>query len=109
MDCNGEYSLVITTCADKITAKQLAAAIVQRRLAACVQLFPIESIYVWNGEVCNDNEAVLFIKTKTNLFENLAAAIRENHSYDVPEIIRLPIDGGLPEYLRWIDGTIHNS
>jgi len=109
MAINDGYSLVITTCADRESAKRLADLIVGQRLAACVQLFPIESVYVWNGEVCHQNETVMFIKTRAALSEKLAAAIRENHSYEVPEIIELPIIGGLPEYLRWIDETIHNS
>jgi len=108
MACNGEYSLVITTCADKESAKRLADLIIQRRLAACVQLFPVESVYVWNGSVCNENETLLIIKTKSTVFDKLTAAIRENHSYEVPEIIRLPITGGLPEYLGWIDETIQD-
>jgi len=98
--------MVITTCADKDSAKSLANIIVQQRLAACAQLVPIESVYVWDGKVCNENEVLLFIKTKTALYDKLAAAIVEHHEYEVPEIIRLPIVGGLPEYLSWIDETV---
>jgi periplasmic divalent cation tolerance protein len=98
-----EYSMVITTCGDKESAKRLAEVLIGERLAACVQMFPVESIYFWQGEVCNDNEIVLFIKSRAALFEKLSVKIRENHSYEVPEIIQLPIVDGLPEYLRWID------
>ena len=108
MACNGEYTMVITTCADKASAKQLANIIVQQRLAACAQLIPIESVYVWEGEVCSEDETILLIKTKTALFDKLSAAIIENHSYEVPEIIKLPITGGHPDYLSWIDETIGN-
>jgi len=103
---NGVYAMVITTCANIKSAKLLAEIIVQERLAACVQLIPIESVYVWDGKVCNENETLMFIKTKAVLFDKLSSVIRENHPYDLPEIIRLPIDGGLPEYLNWIGETV---
>ena len=103
---NGDYSMVITTCADRESAKRLASAVVSSRLAACAQLIPIESIYVWSGEVCNEEETMLVMKTKTALFDKLSAEIKSNHGYEVPQIIRIPITGGLPEYLNWIDETI---
>ena len=106
MACNGEYSVVITTCADRELARRLADHLVRGRLAACVQLFPIESIYTWKGEVCDGNEVLLLIKTRSVLYEKLVSAIRKNHSYDIPEIIKLPITGGLPEYLKWIDASV---
>jgi len=106
MDHVSDYSMVITTCGDKESAKKLADVLVAARLAACAQLFPIESIYVWNGEVCNENETMLLIKTKSALFDKLVAVIRENHTYEVPEIVKLPITGGLAEYLRWIDECV---
>jgi len=102
MDNTSGYSMVITTCADEASAKRLAGELVNARLAACAQLLPIESVYVWKGEVCNENEVMLLIKTKTALFHDITAAIRENHPYEVPEIIQIPITCGLPEYLRWI-------
>ena len=108
MESNSDYSMVITTCADRDSAKRLAGLIIQAQLAACAQLFPIESIYLWNDEVCNEDETILFLKTKTALFDKLTSTIRENHSYEVPEIIRLPITGGLPEYLSWIDDAVLN-
>jgi len=103
---SGEYVMVTTTCADKETAKRLADVLIKARLAACVQLLTIESIYVWKGEVCDEGEILLLIKTRAALYDNLAATIRENHPYEVPEIIQLPIVGGLPEYLHWIDDCV---
>jgi len=100
------YSMVITTCGDKESAKRLADVLVASRLVACAQLLPIESIYIWNGEVCNENETMILLKTKTLLFDKLEAVIRENHTYEVPEIIELPITDGLPEYLRWISECV---
>jgi periplasmic divalent cation tolerance protein len=70
-----EYSIVIATYPDKESAKQTAKLLVDRRLAACVQMFPIESVYFWQGKVCEENETVLHIKTKTVLFEEITALI----------------------------------
>jgi len=97
------YSIIITTTADKDSARKIAKLLVEKRLAACVQMFPIESIYYWQDKICEENEITLFIKSKTALFEEIKAAIRENHVYEVPEIIQIPITNGLPEYLKWID------
>ena len=97
-----EYSITITTCAGKESAKAIARLLVEKRLAACVQMVPIESVYLWQGEICEDCEIALLIKSKTALFEEISSAIRENHVYEVPEIIQTPITDGLPEYLKWI-------
>ena len=97
-----EYSMVVTTAADKESARAIAKLLVEKRLAACVQMFPIESIYFWQGKLCDDNETALFIKSKTALFSKISAVIKENHAYEVPEIIQIPITDGLPEYLAWI-------
>ena len=97
-----DYSLIITTTACKEAAKKIAGLLVERRLAACAQMFPIESIYFWQGKICEDNEIALFIKSKTVLFDEIKAAIKENHAYEVPQIVQIPITGGLPEYLKWI-------
>jgi len=98
-----EYSMIITTAADRESARKIAMLLVEKRLAACAQMFPIESIYFWKDKVCEENETILLIKSKTGLFDNIKAAIREIHSYEVPEIVQIPITGGLGEYLKWID------
>jgi periplasmic divalent cation tolerance protein len=100
------YSLIITTAPDKESAKVIAKLLVEKQLAACVQMFPIESIYTWKNEVCCDDEVILFIKSKSTLFKNIAAAIKENHKYEVPEIIQIPVTDGLPEYLKWIENSV---
>ena len=106
MGSNDKYSMVITTCADGESAKAIAKMLVSMRLAACVQVLPVESIYLWKGEICNDSETALLIKTKTGLFGKIAAAIKENHAYEVPEVIQIPIADGLPEYLSWIGDSV---
>jgi len=100
---NPEYSIIIATFPNKDSAKKIARLLVEQRLAACAQLFPIESIYRWKDEICDEDEIMLFIKSKTILFEKIVSEIKTHHSYEVPEIIQLPITAGLPEYLQWID------
>ncbi|MCL2366305.1 MAG: divalent-cation tolerance protein CutA [Oscillospiraceae bacterium] len=106
MACRGEYMLVTTTCPDKDAARKIAGLIIEARLAACVQLLPIDSIYTWKDNVCDESEILLLIKTKTTLYEQLQSLIWRNHAYDVPEIIQLPITGGLPAYMKWIDEVL---
>ena len=109
--CRSEshYSLVITTAADKESAKKIAGVLVERRLAACVQMLPVESVYSWQGRICEDSETALHIKSRAELFYEIKAAIVENHEYEVPEIIQIPITDGLPEYLKWIDDNTRHE
>ena len=74
-----------------------------------MQMLPIESVYLWQGKICDEKETVLLIKTKTDLFDKIKSVIKENHSYEVPEIIQIPITNGLPEYLKWIDECTKNE
>jgi periplasmic divalent cation tolerance protein len=97
-----EYSIIISTYADKDLAKEIAKTLVELRLAACVQMFPINSVYLWKDEICDENEIMLLIKSRTDLFDKIAAAIKAYHPYEVPEIVQIPIADGLPKYLRWI-------
>jgi len=98
-----DYSIITTTCPNKEQAKEIAKHLVERGLAACVQMFPIESIYLWKDKICEENEIVLFIKSRTELFEKITETIKEIHTYEVPEIVQTPIIGGLAEYLKWIN------
>ena len=94
--------LVITTCGSQNEAEQLAGSIIEAKLAACIQLSDIRSYYFWEGKVNHDPEVLLFIKTRSDLYPDLESHINTHHSYEVPEIIRIPIEGGLPAYLEWI-------
>lgn len=96
------FVVVTTTVAKAAEAKRLAAKIVESRLAACVQTLPIKSLYQWKGRVESANEVLLLIKTRTSHAKQLVAFIKTNHVYEVPEILVMPIKGGLPEYLDWI-------
>ncbi|MFN4343234.1 MAG: divalent-cation tolerance protein CutA [Azonexus sp.] len=98
-----DIRLVITNCPDEETANRIALAVVEARLAACVNILPrVQSIYRWQGAVESAAEVPLLIKTTAAAYPALEAAIRERHPYDVPEIIALPIAGGLPAYLNWL-------
>lgn len=97
-----DFVTVITTVAAEAEARALAHALVERKLAACVQRMPIASCYVWEGKVNDQPEILLLIKTRRALYEPLEAAIRELHSYATPEIVCLPIVAGSKPYLDWI-------
>ena len=102
-----ETVLVLTNLPDRAAAVKLAEELVERRLAACVNvLAECTSIYRWKGAVENAREVPVLIKTRAALYEELEAAISELHPYEVPEIIAMPIVRGLPEYLEWVsEGT----
>lgn len=97
------YCLVLTAVGDREEAGRLAELLVSRRLAACVQVAAIASWYRWQGQVTKDSEYLLLIKTAAPLYDQVEAAIVENHTYELPEIVRLPIAGGLERYLGWIE------
>jgi periplasmic divalent cation tolerance protein len=98
-----EILLVLTNLPDPATAETLATALVDQRLAACVNILPpCRSIYRWQGAVERADEVPLLIKTTPDRYAALEAAIRAGHPYDVPEIIAWPITQGLPEYLAWV-------
>ena len=102
-----ESTLILSTCpCDQ--AKELAHFLVKHRFAACVNLIPkITSIYSWKGELCEDQEALLFIKTAQTKVHSCIQALQEKHPYEVPEIISFPIDSqqSLEEYLQWIQSS----
>ena len=99
------YCIVITTAPDREEAENLAEGILGNRLAACVQMTDIRSFFLWEGVMQKESEVALYIKTTEARCSELEAYILENHSYDVPEIIKLPLTGGLPAYLNWLDST----
>lgn len=95
--------LVLTNLPDRAAAEALAAQLVERRVAACVNILsPCRSVYRWRGEVQHDEEHPLLIKTTLESYPALERAIRAGHPYELPEIVAVPIERGLPEYLRWL-------
>ena len=99
-----KYAVVTTACSDEAEADKIASILVKNGLAACVQMFPVSSRYIWNGELCAEKEVVLFIKCLRDKYPGIEQAILENHSYDLPEILLMPVAGGYNKYLRWIGG-----
>lgn len=94
--------LVMTTVDSDAAAAELAARLLERRLAACVQEVRINSRYRWQGELKCDAEILLLVKTSKQAADAAMDLIRDIHSYDVPEIIAIPISAGLPAYLEWL-------
>ncbi len=95
--------LVVTNLPDRASAEKLAALLIERRLAACVNLLaPCGSVYRWRGEIQRDEEHPLLIKTAQDRYAEVEALIHANHPYELPEIIAVPIVRGLPAYLHWI-------
>lgn len=97
------YCVILTTCGDKEEAERLAQMLLTKRLAACVQISGVTSLYEWENEIQKDNELLLVIKARADLYGEIERAISDNHSYEVPEIIKIPIESGLEAYLGWID------
>jgi periplasmic divalent cation tolerance protein len=99
--------LVLTTCSSAEEARRISQELIERRLAACVNIIPqIESVYRWKGEVESATEWLLIIKTTADAFERLQYALVKLHSYDVPECIEIAIEGGSRAYLEWIGESV---
>src|SRR3984957_10305047 len=100
--------VVLVTCANVAEAKRIARAVVEGRLAACVNILPgtVTSIYRWKGKVESGRESLLFIKTSRKRLAELQATVQRLHSYDVPELIALPIAAGPRAYLGWMEGNL---
>lgn len=95
--------VVFVTVGKREEAERIASTLVEEKLAACCNLVPaVQSVYRWQGKICRDEETLMIVKTRQALFGALRARVAELHSYDVPEIISLPIAAGHAPYLRWI-------
>lgn len=104
------YVVVFVTASTAEEAARIGRALVEERLAACANLIPsIASTYWWKGKIEEAGEALLIIKTRQDLVEQLTARVRALHSYTVPEVIVLPILGGNPDYLKWIKDSTASS
>jgi len=98
-----DYGVLLTTVPSREEAATIAKILIDEKLAACVQLLPIESFYVWQGKTQNEAEILLLVKTRSALFEPAIARIKAVHSYSVPEIVAMPFAAGFAGYLDWID------
>jgi periplasmic divalent cation tolerance protein len=102
-----ERLLVMTTVARAEDAEYLAREVVERRLAACVNLLPpITSVYRWHGDVTREEERMLLMKTRADRFAALRDLLLEIHPYEVPEVIAVPLEAGSDGYLKWLDDQL---
>ena len=101
------YRVVLTTVSSLEEARRMASSLVEQRLAACVNILNgIQSVYRWQGAVEESSEVLLLMKTRVEKLEALEAAVRSLHSYEVPEFLVLPANGGSSAYLKWIDESV---
>ncbi|MDH3315423.1 MAG: divalent-cation tolerance protein CutA [Gammaproteobacteria bacterium] len=104
------YRLVLCTCPDMGTAKDLAKRLVASRLAACVNILPgLTSVYEWKGAVETESELLLLAKTTQKRYPALESTLRAAHPYELPEIICVPIVAGLSGYIEWIENSTSSS
>ena len=102
----GKVVIFITTSSEE-EARKISEALLSRRKAACVNIVPkVDSSFWWQGKLDSARESLLIIKTKASLLSEIIALVKEVHSYEVPEIIALPIIGGNDDYLNWIDAEV---
>ena len=105
-----EHCVIYITAGSKEEAENLSRGLVEEKLAFCVNTLPgIQSTYHWKGKIHVDNEILLIVKTRQDRYEALEQWVKSNHSYDVPEIVSLPIQRGLPEYLNAIDDWVFDQ
>ena len=102
MQSTEEFCLVLTTCPNQVEADAHAKAIVEQHLGACVQSSAIHSHFMWEGEAQSEAEVLLIIKTTCARYDALERYLAAAHSYEVPQIIRVPVAGGLNTYLEWV-------
>ena len=100
------YCIIFVTVPSSAVGQQLARVLVESRLAACVKLFPVQSVYTWEGAVQADEEWQLLIKTRSAQFAAVESTIRTHHPYEVPEIVAIPVLAGSQTYLGWIDASV---
>ena len=105
-----EPLVVLITAGSQEEAERIAQSLVAEMLAACVNVVPgVTSIYRWEGEVQRDQEWLLVAKSRRDVLDRLVERVQEIHSYDVPEIIALPLAGGSEPYLRWLDSVVEGG
>lgn len=99
--------VILSTCGSPEEGLRIARALVEARLAACVNIVPAAaSVYRWQGRLQESSEAILMIKSSRGLFERLQKELAKLHSYEVPEVLALPVLGGSENYLNWIEGEL---
>lgn len=98
-----KYCMILTACGSFEEAERIARLLVEERAAACVQMTGITSVYTWKGKTEKEAEVLLLIKTRSSLYGKVEALISAAHSYEIPEIVALPLTEGLERYFTWVD------
>ena len=105
-----DFCVAFVTVGKREEAERIASVLVEERLAACCNLLPaVRSIYRWKGEICRDEETLMILKTRLSIFEKMRARVQQLHSYEVPEIIAVPIIAGHAPYLDWVRNETDNT
>jgi periplasmic divalent cation tolerance protein len=106
-DTTQRFQIVLTTAGSDAQAESLARALVERRVAACVNIVHgVCSVFHWKGEVTREEEKLLLIKTSSSMLDRVRETIRELHSYETPELIALAVEDGDPDYLEWLSESL---
>ena len=106
MEDTGKIVVLITTDSSA-EARRIAEALIERRKAACVNIVPrVDSLFWWKGKLDSAEECLLIVKTKASALDEVTSLVKQIHSYDVPEVIALPIIGGNEDYLRWVEDEV---
>lgn len=104
------YIIVFVTTPNFAESEKIANVLLQNRLAACVNILPtMRSMFWWKGRIEREDESLMIIKTRKDMFNKLVESVRTIHKYEIPEIIAFEIQGGLKEYLTWIDEVIGHT
>jgi periplasmic divalent cation tolerance protein len=102
------YSIIYITTSGISESKKIAQILLEKKLAACINIIPsIESIYLWKGEVEEDSESIMVVKTRSNFVEKLIKMVEDIHSYEIPCILEISVNSGSNNYLKWIDSELN--
>ena len=104
-----KYCIVSTTFSNEADATKIINAVLENKIVACAQVININSHYTWKGKVCHEPEVLVLFKTQLKLYNLLESKIKEMHPYEIPEIIAMDIERGLPDYLKWIAEVTQKS
>lgn len=102
------FSIIYITAGDMAEARKIGRQLVEERLAACVNIFPITSIFRWKGNIDEANEFGIIVKTRSEKVKDIEKRVKEIHSYEVPCVLSFSIDRGSAEYLKWINESVHD-
>jgi periplasmic divalent cation tolerance protein len=107
MPLTTDFIIVLVTTKDKAEAEKISLALLEEKLIACANIVgPVASCFLWQGKIDRAEECLVVMKSRKNLFAQLTARVRALHSYEVPEVLALPIIEGSADYLAWIDGVL---